>query len=99
MKEERRLAGRVLRHWTEVTQGGRFPRRDEIEQYMLGEHGANCVLIGVEIADRTFTFCLGRGKFGGRALLRRHVGRSALIGYSAGGFGASWIDDRRYGDA
>jgi hypothetical protein len=48
MKEERRLAERVLRHWTDIAHGGRFPRRDEIEQYMLGEHGANCVLIGVE---------------------------------------------------
>jgi hypothetical protein len=48
MKEERRLAWRVLRHWTEIARGGRFPRRDEIEPCMLGEDGANCVLIGVE---------------------------------------------------
>jgi hypothetical protein len=57
MKEERRLVGRVLRHWTEIANGGRFPRRDvgqsvllakenhsEIDPWMLGEDGANLVL-------------------------------------------------------
>ena len=48
MTEERRLAWRVLRHWTEIAQFGRLPRRAEIERFMLGEDGANCVLIGVE---------------------------------------------------
>jgi hypothetical protein len=48
MKGERRLAWRVLHHWTDVAQGGRLPRRDEIEHWMVGEDGANCVLIGVE---------------------------------------------------
>jgi hypothetical protein len=48
MQEERRLAWRVLRHWIEIAQGGRLPRRNEIERWMLGEDGANCVLIGVE---------------------------------------------------
>jgi hypothetical protein len=48
MKKERRLAWRVLRHWTEIAQGGRLPRRDEIEGWMVGEDAANCLLIGVE---------------------------------------------------
>jgi hypothetical protein len=39
MKEERRLVWRVLRHWTEIANGGRFPRRDEIDPWMLGEDG------------------------------------------------------------
>ena len=48
MQEERRLAWRVLRHWIEIAQDGRLPRRNEIERWMLGEDGANCVLIRVE---------------------------------------------------
>jgi hypothetical protein len=30
MDEERRLVWRVLRHWKEIADGGRFPCRDEI---------------------------------------------------------------------
>ena len=48
MKEERRLVWRVLRHWTEIANGGRFPRRDEIDPWMLGEDGANLVLMAVQ---------------------------------------------------
>jgi hypothetical protein len=48
MKEERRLVWRVLRHWKEIADSGRFPRRDEIEPWFLGEDGANCLLIAVE---------------------------------------------------
>jgi hypothetical protein len=48
MKEERRLVWRVLRHWTEVADRGRFPQRDEIDPWILSEDGANCLLIAVE---------------------------------------------------
>lgn len=48
MKEERRLVWRVLRNWTEIAHGGRFPRCEEIDPWMQGEDGANCVLIAVE---------------------------------------------------
>jgi len=48
MKEERRLVWRVLRHWTKIADAGRFPRRDEIEPWLRGEDGANCLLITVE---------------------------------------------------
>jgi len=48
MKEERRLVWRVLRHWKEIADSGRFPRRDEIDSWMRGEDGANCLLIVVE---------------------------------------------------
>ena len=48
MKEERRLVWRVLRHWTEISDGGRFPRRDQIDRWMRGEDGANSLLIAVE---------------------------------------------------
>ena len=48
MKEERRLVWRVLRNWTEIAHGGCFPRCEEIDPWMRGEDGANCVLIAVE---------------------------------------------------
>jgi hypothetical protein len=48
MREERRLVWRVLRHWKGIEHGGRFPRRDEIEPWMRGDDGANCLLIAVE---------------------------------------------------
>src|SRR5438309_1684989 len=34
MREERRLVWRVLRHWKEIADGGRFPRRDEIDPWL-----------------------------------------------------------------
>jgi hypothetical protein len=37
----------VLRHWNEIADGGRFPRRDEIDPWLQGEDGANCLLIAV----------------------------------------------------
>jgi hypothetical protein len=45
---ERRLVERVLRHWTQVAVGNRFPRLDEIDPWMLGEDWANCLLIAVQ---------------------------------------------------
>ena len=48
MKEERRLVWRVLTHWTEIANCGRFPRRSEIDPWLQGEDGANCLLVAVE---------------------------------------------------
>src|SRR5436309_14615154 len=48
MKEERRLVRRVLRHWTEISHSGRFPRRDQIDPWMQGEDGPNSLLITLE---------------------------------------------------
>jgi hypothetical protein len=48
MKEERRLVWRVLRHWKEIADGRRFPRRDQIDPWMRGEDGANSLLIAVD---------------------------------------------------
>jgi hypothetical protein len=48
MKEERRLVWRVLRHWKEIADGGRFPRRGEIESWIQSEDGPDCLLIAVE---------------------------------------------------
>jgi len=47
MEKEQRLVYRVLRRWTEIARGGRMPRRNEINPYILGEDGANCLLIAV----------------------------------------------------
>jgi hypothetical protein len=49
MKEERRLVWRVLRHWKEISDGGRFPRRDEIDPWLQEKDGANSLLIAVEL--------------------------------------------------
>ena len=43
----RRLVDRVLRLWTGVARGGRFPSRDQVDFSMLGEDGANCCVIAV----------------------------------------------------
>jgi hypothetical protein len=48
MKEERRLVWRVLRHWKQIADAERFPRREEIDPWLHGEDGANCLLIAVE---------------------------------------------------
>jgi hypothetical protein len=47
MKEERRLVWRVLRHWNKIAESGRFPRLDEVDPWLQGEDGANCLLIAV----------------------------------------------------
>ena len=48
MEEEQRLVWRVLRHWKEVSVSRRFPGRDEIDPWLQGEDGKNCLLIAVE---------------------------------------------------
>ena len=86
MKEERRLVWRVLRHWKEMAESGVFPAatrsmlgcRERTERIATNRRG---------IADRTFTFCSGRGELGGRSLLQRHLGRFALVAGAAGGVG------------
>jgi hypothetical protein len=45
---KRRLVDRALRLWTEMAQGGRLPRRDQIEPSMLGTDLANCLVIAVQ---------------------------------------------------
>src|SRR6476661_1799320 len=48
LEDERRLVERVLRHWTEMAAGRRFPRLDEVDPWMVGEDWANCLLIAVQ---------------------------------------------------
>jgi len=45
---KRRLVDRVLRLWTEMARGQRFPRRDQIEPSMLGVDWMNCLVIAVQ---------------------------------------------------
>jgi hypothetical protein len=47
MEDERRLIGRVLRHWTKTVHARGFPRHDEIDPWMLGDDWENCLLIAV----------------------------------------------------
>src|SRR5438270_12180185 len=61
MKEERRLVWRVLRRWTEISDGGRFPRRDQIDPWMRGEDGTNYPVARGGIAHRAVAFRLSRG--------------------------------------
>jgi hypothetical protein len=48
MEDERRLVGRVLRHWMETVHVRGFPRHDEIDPWILGDAWENCLLIAVE---------------------------------------------------
>jgi hypothetical protein len=41
---ERRLVGRVLRHWTKTVHARGFPRHEEIDPWMLGDDWENCLL-------------------------------------------------------
>jgi hypothetical protein len=60
MKEERRLVWRVVRYWKEMGHSGRLPRRDEVEPWLRGEDGANCLLIAVEWSiDRSHFVVIG----------------------------------------
>jgi hypothetical protein len=45
---KRRLVDRVLRHWTETTNGQGFPRHDQIDPSKLGVDWLNCLVIGVQ---------------------------------------------------
>jgi hypothetical protein len=47
-QNERRLVERVLRHWTRAAAGKRFPRRNEIDPWMVSEDWANCVIMAVQ---------------------------------------------------
>src|SRR6516165_4411345 len=45
---KRRLVDRVLRLWTGLPRGERFPRRDQIEPSIAGRGLANCLVIAVQ---------------------------------------------------
>jgi hypothetical protein len=45
LTHERRLVSRVLRHWHEIALGQRFPSRDQIDPWFVGDDWASCTLI------------------------------------------------------
>jgi hypothetical protein len=46
--EERRLVQRVLCQWKAIADRGHLPRRDEVDPWLQGGDGGNCLLIAVE---------------------------------------------------
>ena len=48
MRDERRLVWRVLRRWTQMVHGQRFPRINEIDPWIVGDDWANCLVIAVQ---------------------------------------------------
>jgi hypothetical protein len=47
-QNERRLVERVMRHWMKAAAGRRFPRRNEIDAWVLGDDWPNCLVIAVQ---------------------------------------------------
>jgi hypothetical protein len=45
--DERRLVGRVLRHWAEIAMARGLPRLRDVDPWMLGEDWTNCLLVAV----------------------------------------------------
>jgi hypothetical protein len=72
---KRRLVDRVLQHWTEMAQGERFPRRDQIEPSALGADWENCSLIAVQSPVRLSYFVVV-----GNNLLAAHCPNDSLAG-------------------
>jgi hypothetical protein len=92
MKEERRLVWRVLRRWKEIAESGRFPLRDEVDPWLQGEDGANCLLIAMESPIELSHFVVV-GVNLAVALCSTDFGRFALVAVAAGGVGTPWSDD------
>jgi len=47
-QSNRRLVERMLRYWTKVAAGRRFPRLDEIDPWTVGDDWSNCLVITVQ---------------------------------------------------
>ena len=99
MKEERRLVWRVLRHWTEIANGGRFPRRDEIDPWMLGEDGANLVLMAVQSPIELSHFLLVGVNLAVALCATDTLAGVLLSHVAAGGVDTPCSDDRGQRDA
>ena len=46
--DERRLVFRVLHHWTEMAIAQRFPRKDSIDPWLVGDDWANCMMLKLD---------------------------------------------------
>jgi PAS domain len=59
-RDERRLVERVLRYWTELATRRGFPRRDDIDPWMIGDDWMNCLLVAVRSPiDRSYFIAVG----------------------------------------
>jgi hypothetical protein len=47
LNDDRRLVGRVLRHWTERAALQGFPRLEDIDPWMIGADWTNCLLVAI----------------------------------------------------
>jgi hypothetical protein len=54
--DERRLIFRVLHHWTEMAIAQRFPSRDNIDPWLVGNDWANCVMLVLNPEKEGFNF-------------------------------------------
>jgi hypothetical protein len=81
-----------------MTHGGRLPGLDEINPYMLGEEGANCLLIAVRSPIEHSHFVKVGVNLAVLFLPHRYIGRNALVASITGGVGALRLDIRGRGD-
>jgi hypothetical protein len=59
-RAERRLVERVLRYWTELATRRGYPRRDDIDPWMVGDDWRNCLLVAVRSPiDRSHFVAVG----------------------------------------
>jgi len=54
--DERRLILRILHHWTEMAIAQRFPSRDNIDPWLVGNDWANCVMLILNPEKERFNF-------------------------------------------
>jgi hypothetical protein len=54
--DERRLILRVLHHWTEMAIAQRFPSRDNIDPWLVGNDWANCMMLMLNPDKKRFKF-------------------------------------------
>jgi hypothetical protein len=54
--DERRLILRVLHHWTEMAIAQRFPSRDNIDPWLVGNDWANCMMLMLNPDKKCFKF-------------------------------------------
>ena len=54
--DERRLVLRVLHHWTEMAIAQRYPRKDNIDPWFVGDGWANCMMLNLNPDKQHSTF-------------------------------------------
>jgi len=54
--DERRLVFRVLHHWTEMAIAQRYPRKDNIDPWFVGDGWPNCMMVNLKPDRQRSTF-------------------------------------------